>query len=127
MNDVATQAGLSQPEEPPAERVGTITVKFIGMATVSEQIVRANMILREGTELDEAVIDRDIRSLYRTGIFEFIEVKREELPGNIVNFVVEVTPKFRVLNVTYDGNREVKSRRLNKDAAGARAAYRGRG
>jgi outer membrane protein insertion porin family len=109
------QAGLGQPEEATTERVGTITVKFIGMATVSEQIVRANMILREGTELDETVIDRDIRSLYRTGIFEFIEVKREELPGNIVNFVVEVTPKFRVLNVTYEGNREVKSRRLNKE------------
>ena len=109
------QAGLGQSEEPAPARVGTITVKFIGMATVSEQIVRANMILREGTELDEAIIDRDIRSLYRTGIFEFIEVKREELPGNIVNFVVEVTPKFRVLNVTYEGNREVKTRRLNNE------------
>lgn len=109
------QAGLGQPDEPPPSRVGTITVKFIGMASVSEQIVRANMILREGTELDEAVIDRDIRSLYRTGIFEFIEVKREELPGNVVNFVVEVTPKFRVLNVTYEGNREVKTRRLNNE------------
>ena len=109
------QAGFGQQEEPAPGRVGTITVKFIGMATVSEQIVRANMILREGAELDEAVIDRDIRSLYRTGIFEFIEVKREELPGNIVNFVVEVTPKFRVLNVTYEGNREVKSRRLNNE------------
>ena len=106
---------MGQQEAAAPSRVGTITVKFIGMATVSEQIVRANMILREGTELDEAVIDRDIRSLYRTGIFEFIEVKREELPGNIVNFVVEVTPKFRVLNVTYEGNREVKTRRLNND------------
>lgn len=110
------QAGLGQAqEEATPSRVGTITVKFIGMASVSEQIVRANMVLREGTELDEAVIDRDIRSLYRTGIFEFIEVKREELPGNVVNFVVELTPKFRVLNVEYEGNKEVKFRRLAKE------------
>lgn len=101
--------------QPPAERIGKITIKFIGMANVSEQIVRANMVLKEDTELDEALIDRDIRSLYRTGIFEFIEVKREQLPGNIVNLVVEVTPKFRVLAVKFEGNKAYKQRRLAKE------------
>lgn len=101
--------------EPAPNRVGTITIKFIGMATVSEQVVRANMVLRENTELDEALIDRDIRSLYRTGVFEFIEVKREEATGNVVNFVFELTPKFRVLDVQYEGNQGVKSRRLAKE------------
>ncbi len=112
------QAELSQPGQPPAptpSRIGKITIKFVGMANVSEQIVRANMVLREDTELDEALIDRDIRSLYRTGIFEFIEVKREQLPGDLVNLVVEVTPKFRVLAVNYEGNKTVKSRRLSKE------------
>ncbi len=110
------QAGPAQAQaEAPVQRVGTITIKFIGMASVSEQIVRANMVLREDTELDEALIDRDIRSLYRTGVFEFIEVKREEAPGNVVNFVFEVTPKFRVLDVQYEGNNGVKSRRLTKE------------
>jgi len=85
------------------------------MANVSEQIVRANMALREGTELDEALIDRDIRSLYRTGLFEFIEAKRETLPGNVVNLVIEVTPKFRVLGITFTGNKAYKERRLMKE------------
>ncbi len=114
------QTELSQPA--PAEqaaavpsRINKITIKFVGMANVSEQIVRANMVLREETDLDEALIDRDIRSLYRTGIFEFIEVKREQLSGNLVNLVVEVTPKFRVLTVNYEGNKTVKSRRLSKE------------
>lgn len=111
-----SQLGRSEAaaEEAPA-RIGTITIKFVGMANVSEQVVRANMVLREETDLDEALIDRDIRSLYRTGIFEFIEVKREQRPNNIVNLVVEVTPKFRVLNVQYEGNKQVKSRRLAKE------------
>jgi outer membrane protein insertion porin family len=102
-------------EQQAAPRIGKITIKFVGMANVSEQIVRANMVLREDTELDEALIDRDIRSLYRTGIFEFIEVKHEELPGNIVNLVFEVTPKFRILTVQYEGNKEFKARRLGKE------------
>ena len=108
-----TSPSAEQPEVP--SHIGKITIKFVGMANVSEQVVRANMVLREDTDLDEALIDRDIRSLYRTGIFEFIEVKREQLPNNIVNLIVEVTPKFRVLTVNFAGAKEVKSRRLAKE------------
>lgn len=107
---LAQQAG--QPTPP---RIGSIAVKFVGIANVSEQVVRANMALRDGTELDESLIDRDIRSLYRTGLFEFIEVKREELPGNVVNLVVEVTPKFRVLDVKFEGLKAYKDRRLRRE------------
>lgn len=99
----------------PVNRVGTITIKFVGMSNVSEQIVRANIALHEDTDLDEALLDRDIRSLYRTGLFEFIEVKREQATGNVVNFVFEVTPKFRVLAVKFEGNKAYKERRLLKE------------
>jgi len=68
-----------------------------------------------GEDFASGAIDRDIRSLYRTGLFEFIEVKREELPGNLVNLVFEITPKFRVQAVRFDGNKEEKSTRLQKE------------
>ena len=99
----------------PVYRVGAITIKFVGMSNVSEQVVRANMALHEDTDLDEALLDRDIRSLYRTGLFEFIEVKREQAADNTVNFVFEVTPKFRVLAVKFEGNKAYKERRLLKE------------
>jgi outer membrane protein insertion porin family len=108
-------AQLSPAAQGPAPKIGTITVRFMGVANVSEQVVRANMALREGAELDEAVIDRDIRALYRTGLFEFIEVKREEAPGNVVNLVIEVTSKYRVLDVRFEGNRAIKDRRLLRE------------
>ncbi len=117
---IAGLTGLFAQQEPqaapqgPAPKIGAITIKFIGVANVSEQIVRANIALREGTDLDEAVIDRDIRSLYRTGLFEFIEVKRENI-GDTVNLVFEVTPKYRVLAIRYEGNKEYKPRRLQKE------------
>jgi outer membrane protein insertion porin family len=121
----AGYTGLSAqtaPEQPqaagpaaPLSHIGTITIKFVGMANVSEQIVRANMALREDTDLDEALIDRDIRSLYKTGLFEFIEVKREALAGNVVNLVLEVTPKFRVLGLHFQGNKAFKEKRLLKE------------
>ena len=101
--------------EAPVYQVGTVTVKFIGTPIVNEQVVRANMQVREGGELDDAMLDRDIRSLYRTGLFEFIEIKREAVSDRVFNLVVEVTPKFRVLAIRFEGNKKVKSRRLEKE------------
>jgi len=105
----------AQQQQPPPAQIGKLTVKFVGVSNVSEQVVRANMSLREGTPLDESLIDRDIRSLYRTGLFEFIEVKREELSDTAVNLVFEVTPKYRVLDVRFEGNKAYKERRLRRE------------
>jgi outer membrane protein insertion porin family len=102
-------------EQAPAYKVGTVTVKFVGTPLVNEQVVRANMQVREGGDLDDAMLDRDIRSLYRTGLFEFIEIKREAVNATVFNLVVEVTPKFRVLAIRFEGNKKVKSRRLEKE------------
>lgn len=99
----------------PALKVGTLAIKFVGTANVNEQVVRANMQIREGGEFDEVILDRDIRSLYRTGLFEFIEVKQEQVDATTFNLVVEVTPKFRVLAVRFEGNVKVKSSRLEKE------------
>ncbi len=111
------QAPQGQQQAPAqANRVGTVTIKFVGTANVNEQVVRANMQVREGGEFDEVTIDRDIRSLYRTQLFEYVEVKLEAVGGNTFNLVVEVTPKFRVLAVRFEGNSKIKSNRLEKEA-----------
>lgn len=96
-------------------RVGNISVRFNGPANVSEQVVRANMQLQPGGALEDALIDRDIRSLYRTGQFEFIEFKRGALVNGRVDLVVEVTPKFRVSTVDFEGNTHIKARRLLRE------------
>lgn len=74
------------------------------------------MQIREGGEFDEVMLDRDIRSLYRTQLFEYVEVKPEATTNNVYDLVVEVTPKFRVLDVRFEGNKRVKDSRLEKEA-----------
>lgn len=116
--------GQQPPGQPPQQaqaqtpvfKAGTITVKFVGTANVNEQIVRANMQVREGGEFDANMLDRDLRSLYRTGLFELIEFKQEAGEANTLNLVVEVTPKYRVLAVKFEGNQKIKSNRLEKEA-----------
>src|SRR5580704_16947682 len=102
-------------ENAPAYKVGTVTVKFVGTANVNEQVVRANIQARQGGDLDETMLDRDIRALYKTGLFEFIEIKREAVDARTFNLVVELTPKYRVLGVRFEGNQKVKTRRLMKE------------
>ena len=106
-NDASTPAA--------AYKVGTVTVKFVGTANVNEQVVRANIQVREGGELDETMLDRDIRALYKTGLFEFIEIKREAADAHTFNLVIEVTPKYRVLAIKYEGNTAIKTKRLERE------------
>lgn len=116
----AQAAGPTQPAQPtapaaPTFKVGTVTVKFVGTANVNEQIVRANIQMHEGGDLDETMIDRDIKSLYRTNLFEFVQVKQEQVSANTFNLVIEVTPLFRVLAVKFEGNEKVTARRLGRE------------
>ena len=102
-------------EGAPTYKVGTVTVKFVGTANVNEQVVRANIQARPGGDLDETMLDRDIRALYKTGLFEFIEIKREAVDARTFNLVFEVTPKYRVFAVKFEGNRQVKTHRLQRE------------
>jgi outer membrane protein insertion porin family len=95
-------------------KVGSITIKFVGTANVNEQLVRANMQLHEGGDLDDTILDRDIRNLYKTGLFEFVQTKWEPAGPRSYNLVVEVTPKIRVLAVKYEGNKKVNTNKLEK-------------
>ena len=111
----AQAVAQAQPAQQSVPTINRVIVRFEGVANVSEQVVRANMQVREGIPMDDAMIDRDIRSLYRAGLFEFIEVKREMLPDGTVNLVFELTPKYRVLAVRFDGNDRVRDRRLERE------------
>ena len=101
--------------EPEPVEIRNIEVKFTGVANISEEVVRANMSMRSGMDYDDTTIDRDIRSLYRTGLFEFIEVKRVMVGTSYVDLIVEVRPKYRVSAVRFDGNKKIKDKRLTKE------------
>jgi len=108
-------AAVGQVMEPEAVVIRNIEVKFTGVANISEEVVRANMSMRPGMDYADTTIDRDIRSLYRTGLFEFIEVKRVMVGTTQVDLIVEVRPKYRVSAVRFDGNRKIKDKRLSKE------------
>lgn len=107
-------ASLSaQTREAAGERtVSQLTIEFIELENVSREVVLANMQLREGDRYDENIIDQDIRNLYRTNLFEYIEVRRAFPTPETVELVFVIRPKYRVRAIVLEGNESFSNRRM---------------
>lgn len=51
------------------------------------------MQIRPGDEFDETVLDRAMRSLYRTGHFKSVQIKQERPGLGTFDLAVMITPK----------------------------------
>jgi hypothetical protein len=98
--DLPLKESRIQPAAPPGPqprsakfKLGTVRIKFVTQAPISEQAVRDIMLLRPGVEFDDKSLDRDVRALYRSGHFNTIEVKHEQAAPDMLNLEVIVTPK----------------------------------
>ncbi|GAB4269408.1 MAG: outer membrane protein assembly factor BamA [Opitutales bacterium] len=95
--------------------VQSVDVSFRGTENISREAVMAHIKLHDGVEYDQNLVDQSIRSLYQTGLYDFIEVKRDLLPGDKIALTFIVTPKYRVTSLTFQGNEHLSSRKLKKD------------
>ncbi|MCB1120456.1 MAG: outer membrane protein assembly factor BamA, partial [Verrucomicrobiae bacterium] len=95
--------------------VGKVDIEFIGVQNVNEEVLRSNMQVRSGMEYSEAIVDDSLRALYRTGLFEYIDVKRTEVSGGKLDLIFRVKAKYRVLAIYFDGNYRIKEKRLKKE------------
>lgn len=92
-------------------RVAAVEVAFIGSQNVSEEAVRARIQLRAGQPFSQTLVDRSVRTLYETGLFDFIEAEVEpEASG--VRIIFRVQSKYRVQEVRYVGNEAYSDSRL---------------
>ena len=103
------------PDEPQPPKIRKLIVNFTGLSNVNEEVARANMSLREGEDYDQIAIDRDIRTLYRTQLFEHIEVRLQPVGEDEVDLLFDIRPKFRVSSISFDGNEKLRDNRLEKE------------
>ena len=106
-------AAFGQNESNPV--INEVRIEFLGVRNVSDEAIRAHIQIREGVELDHNLIDRSVRSLYQTGLFDLIDSKLENLPDNRVNVVFVVQTKFRVSAIRVIGNSKVSRRKIGKE------------
>ena len=89
------------------QNIGTTVerVDVRGSRRIPEDTIRASIVqTRQGEPFDEARVEFDLRSLYRTNYFENLEVQEKDGDiGKIITFVIKEKPLIR--SIEYSGNK----------------------
>tara|TARA_R100000027_G_scaffold38030_3_gene28043 strand:- start:7094 stop:9439 length:2346 start_codon:yes stop_codon:yes gene_type:complete len=97
--------------------VREVRVRYDGFPSVSEALIRGNIQVQRGTLFEQPAVDRSIRSLYRTGFFEFIAADVDEVGNDEVIVTFRVKPKYRISTIRFVGNDKISDKRLLKETS----------
>jgi outer membrane protein insertion porin family len=61
---------------------------------------------------NQGLVDQSIRALHNTGLFEFIEIKVDNLPDNNLRLNFIVQPKYQISEIEFIGNKKFKASKL---------------
>jgi len=102
--------------QPTGERiVGEIEIEFIDIRNVSDEAILARLQIREGMPFSQNLVDRSIRNLYATRLFDFIEARTEEMPRGMVRVVFSVQARYKIGGIEIQGADKVSPRRLRRE------------
>ncbi len=119
---VPTGQQRASPDRTPRPAVpgGTITgIKVEGNQRIEEGTIRSYMLVQAGDGFDPDRIDRSLKTLYSTGLFQDVTIRRE---GN--GLVVKVVENPIVNRIAFEGNRKLGDDQLRPELQlRARAVY----
>ena len=87
------------------DKIAAIAVE--GAARVEAETVRSYLLVREGDSFDPLRIDRSLKSLFSTGLFADVSLKRE---GNTL--VVSVIENPVINRIAFEGNNRIDDEEL---------------
>ena len=96
-----------------AEKVQKITIISKTGQAVSSQLVLNNMRTRKGSDLEFSILDGDVKRLYATALFSYIDTKVKKVDGGL-EVILNLTVKPVLRNIYFAGNKEIKTKKLQK-------------
>ena len=107
-------AALAQQAEAPAvPSIEKIVIKHIGPPAVSDELIRANIRIKEGDPFSQISLDDDVRNLIGTGYFYNVRVGEERTEkGLTVTYAVQGKPVLTEIRFT--GNKKYSYSKLRK-------------
>jgi len=110
---VLVLGGMLCIQAPPAYAQASNTIAAIaveGAARIEAETIRSYLLVREGDSFDPLRIDRSLKSLFSTGLFADVSLRRE---GNTLVVVVSENP---VINrIAFEGNNRIKDENLTAE------------
>ena len=95
--------------------INNVNVNVEGKQGVSKEAVYAHIRLRKGMKFDQRALDQSIRSIYSTGLYDFVDAKRSVDSAGNLDIDFTVIPKYRVSQVAFSGNGTFSGARLQKE------------
>src|SRR5256714_5704989 len=99
--------------QPSSGTISKIEIKHVGPASVSDELIRANIRVKVGDNYFRAATDDDVRNLYGTGQFYNIRVVPDITPNGVVlTYVLQGKPRLTEIN--FHGNKRFSDSKLRK-------------
>ena len=100
--------------QPEAPTVRAIDVQYSGPATVSKEVILAQMRTAVGQPYSDSTVEDDIRNLYKTGSIQNVRIfAQPEADG--VKVIVAVQTRQVLRELVIDGARRVSAKKLRKE------------
>jgi outer membrane protein insertion porin family len=94
-------------------KVAGIQIQHVGPASVSDELVRANIRVKPGDMYFPAAVDDDVRNLYTTGLFYNVRVAASNsAAGLVLTYIVQGNP--RLTEIRLQGNKKLSDSKLRK-------------
>ena len=93
--------------------INDIDISFLEPITTGKALVFSNISIKSGMVYNESLIEQSIKSLYDSGYFQFIEVKRTQREGKI-DLLFVVQSKFKLSKVEISGNDKLSDKKLKE-------------
>lgn len=108
----ATRLGLLA-QDPAPLSVEKIVIRHVGPASVSDDLVRANIRVKAGDPFTRLSVDDDVKNLYGTGYFYNIRVGEERGPqGVTLTYTLQSKPV--ITEIRFTGNKKYSVGKLRR-------------
>jgi len=117
VSNFAGQPQTAQAQEQQAQQpiIGNINIKFEGVQSIAKEAVLGHLKIKKGMPFDQKSLDASIRSLYSTGLYEYIEAQRTMNSNGMLDIALLIVPKYRIAQVIFKGNQEFTALRLQEE------------
>lgn len=102
---------LGQVEAP---EIAEIRIRFVGPATVSEDLIRGNIRSRVGDPFNQNAVNDDVANLFNTGYFYNIRVSQQRADGGKLILIYLVQSKPILTEIRYSGNKRFSVGKLRR-------------
>lgn len=94
-------------------KTAIVAVEFQGLSSISEPVARGHIASVEGTDFSASRLNRDLKKLYQSGLFNNVMVDKLGVSGGI-KLVFRVNENAVVGKLTITGNKKIKDDELTE-------------